>query len=170
MINYNSSSNAYPSAALAKEARLPAITIMAIEDQPKPIKTVETPVSESEKKESIVLDFDAIKNVISSQIGSKAEINKLELLGANEEIKLSAELDAGMLGGKILIEGLIVNAGEEIVVCDLTVDARGYVKLLIESNLSSFTPAIKKYFEKEYGKPVFSIQIVGSSLVIELEQ
>ena len=142
---------------------------MNIEGKPKPVETIEAPETESEKKESILLNFDAIKDIIISQIGNKAKINRLEIEGATEGAKLSAEIDAGMLGGKISIEGFIVNTSNEIVIQDLNVDARGYIKSRIESNLSNFGSEIKKYFEKQYKKSVSSIQIVGSNLVIGLE-
>lgn len=130
---------------------------------------IETTESELNKKESKVFTFDAIKDIISSQIGDKAEINRLEIREANEGARLNAEIDAGMLGGRILIEGLIVNTSDGIAIHDLNIDARGYVKSRIESNLSSFGPAIKKYFEKQYGKTVSRIKIAGASLVVDLE-
>ena len=124
---------------------------------------------ESEKRESIVLNFDAIRNIIISQIGDKAKIERLEIKEVAGGAKLSAEIDAGMLGGRILIDGLIVNTSNEITISDLNIDARGYVKSKIKNSLSSFGPAIKKYFERQYGKLVSNINITGSNLIIEFE-
>ncbi len=120
-----------------------------------------------EGKEQVHLSFDAIKDIIRSQIGNKAEITKLELTPTDKGAALSAELDAGMLGGDISLEGVIINAGNEISVSDLNVNARGYVKSRIEKSLSSFSPAIKTYFETKYGRTVSSIQISDSNIVIE---
>lgn len=147
--------------------------------QPNPAKNLEPQETKSpeqaseitpepEKRESITLNFDAIKNIIISQIGNKAEINRLEIAEVNEGAKLSAEIDAGMLGGKISIEGYIVNDQNGIAIRNLSINARGYVKSRIENSLSSFGSAIKKYFEKQYEKSVSSIQIVGPNLVIDL--
>lgn len=142
---------------------------MSIEKGPKPDEILDTSVSESEKKESIILSFDAIKDIVISQIGSKAEIKSLEIGQVAEGAQLSAEIDAGMLGGRISIEGLIVNIPDGIAVHDLKVNARGYVKSRIENSLSGFGQEIKRYFEKQYGKSVSNIQIVGSNLTIELD-
>lgn len=142
---------------------------MSIEGEPKTSETVATPELELRKKEIKVLTFDAIKDIIISQIGNKAEINRLEIDETSEGAKLSAEIDAGMLGGIILIEGVVVNTENEIVIRDLIINARGYVKSRIENNLSSFTPAIRTYFERKYKKSVSSIQIAGPNLIIDLE-
>ena len=115
------------------------------------------------------LNFDAIKQMIVSQIGDKAEVKHLEVKVVSEGAKLSAEIYAGLIGGKILIEGLIVNDSNELALRDLKVDARGFVKSQIESSLSDFAPTIKKYFETQYKNKVSSIQIVGPDLVIGFE-
>lgn len=140
---------------------------MGIESEPKLDNNSEISAPESER-ESKVLSFDAIKEVIISKIGSKAEIKRLDIEEAPEGARLSAEIDTGMLGGQISIEGLIVNGSDGIAIRDLDINARGYVKSRIESNLSGFMPAIKKYFENQYNKEVLSIQIAGPSLIIGL--
>lgn len=150
---------------LSESDELPLQNSEEAEDDSK-IK-VTTP--EAEKKETITLTLDAIKNVISSQIGNKAKIKKFEITTTPEGIVLSAELDAGMMGGKISLDGIIVNSGNGLAVQNLTIEARGYVKSMIESSLDKFAPAIKQYFEKQYGKLVSRINIVDSNLIVELE-
>lgn len=118
----------------------------------------------------IVLTLDEIKDILVAQLGDKAEVKKLELQGVSGGVHMSAELDAGLMGGKIVIEGLIVNAGDKIAVDNLEIEARGYVKSRIEGNLSKLVPAIEKHFENKYKKPVSSLQIASSGLVVGFEK
>ena len=123
----------------------------------------------SEKLERIILPLSELKDTVISQLGSKATIERLDITEINGGLMLSVELDAGFTGGHISIKGEIVNTGNEIAIQNLNIEARGYVKSRIESSLSVFTLSIKKYFEKKYSKPVSSISIRGSNLVLDLE-
>src|SRR3990167_7688853 len=105
------------------------------------------------------ITIDEIKSILSSQLEGKARIKTLELQPTTGGLLLNAELDAGIVGGKISIYGLIINAGDEIAVSDLKIGARGYVKSRIEDNITKFVPAIKTYFENKYGKPVSNMQV-----------
>ncbi len=121
------------------------------------------------KTERHVLTLDEVKNMVILQLGNKAKIEKLDVVETNEGLRLSVKLNAGFTGGKISIDGEIVNVGNEIGLQNLHIEARGYVKSMIESNLSNFVPAMKKYFEDKYGKPVHAISIAGSSLILDLK-
>jgi hypothetical protein len=139
---------------------------MGIESGPKPIESSEP---ELEKKESKVLDFDVFEDIIASQIGNKAKVKRLEVEEEDGGAKFSAKIDAGMLGGKISIEGHIINDSDGIAIGSLDIEAREYVKSPIENSLSGFGTAIEEYFEKKYGKSVSRINISGSNLIVDLE-
>ena len=120
------------------------------------------------EQEKLFLSFGTIKDIIVSKIGDKAKIKEFTLTEIPEGADLKAELDAGMLGGKILLEGLVVNEGNGITIHDLKVNARGYVKSRIEESIGNFDSIIKKYFEEQYDGPVSNIHIEGSQLIIKL--
>ncbi|MFA6269755.1 MAG: hypothetical protein WC657_00925 [Candidatus Paceibacterota bacterium] len=126
-------------------------------------------VEEGTEKEKLFVSLDEIKSIISIQLGQSAKIEELNLSETTEGLQLMVKLNAGMMGGKISMEGKIVNIGNDIAVQDLNIQARGYVKSQIESNVASFSSIIKTYFEKQKGKSVSGLQISGSGLVVEFE-
>ncbi|MDP2655278.1 MAG: hypothetical protein Q8P17_01820 [bacterium] len=114
-----------------------------------------------------VISTAEMQGVISEQLNGKAKINALEIKNTPDGLMLHAELDGGWKGGKIVLGGAIVNSGNTIAVESLNIEARGYVKSMIENNLSGLSDAIKSHFEKQYGKPISGLQVGESGLTIE---
>lgn len=112
-------------------------------------------------------DFDKIKQILAEKVGNKAKIVKADITSTPNGAKISATLDAGLTGGKITLNGEIVNSGQGIAITNLQIEARGYVKNLIQANLGGLPEAIKKYFEEKSGKKISSIQIEGEHLIVE---
>ncbi len=124
---------------------------------------------ELEAKDRITLGIEDLKEMVVAQLGDKAEIEKMDVSLESGGLRLKVKLNAGLVGGRIFLDGLIVNNGNEINIIDLKVEARGFIKSRIEGNLSKFAPVVKKYFEDKYKVPVSRINIDGTSLIVELE-
>ena len=124
---------------------------------------------EGEVEEGEVLSLEEIRDIMSSEIGSKAKIIKLELTKSREGLALEAELDGGIKAGKIKLKGSIANSDRDIALSILELEARGYVQKRIKDNLSILVDKIKEYLQKEYKKPVASLQIVDQGVAIEFE-
>lgn len=120
-----------------------------------------TPVEQKE------IPFDEVEAIVREQLGGKAKINRLTIDSTPEGLQLHAELDAGMMGGEIVLDGTIVNDGNTIAIHGLDIDARGYVKSMIQDKLGNFDTAIKAYFEKKFGKQVSKMQIGDAGLTLE---
>ena len=161
---------------------LPAEEILApagVSPQPEVLPVIQTgkippaplpPPEVLEKRDELVLGVEEIKSIVTSLIGGKAKINSFDLKEMTGGLQMFAELDAGFTGGKIKIECEIINVGNNIVIDDLDIDARGYVESMIRDKISSFPQAIKNYFEEQQNKKVQSIQIVGSTLVVDFTE
>lgn len=78
-------------------------------------------------------------------------------------------LDAGFTGGIIKIKGALENKENNIVVRDMNIETCGYIKSIIENNLSNIALALKKYFENKYRKSFSKIKITGSGLEVYFE-
>ena len=75
------------------------------------------------------------------------------------------------MAGKIELSGILVNKGNTIGVEGLNVQAERFekkAKKQIEENLSGIGNAVRTYFEQHYERPIASIQVGESGLVIEL--
>lgn len=140
--------------------------------EPKVEPQNQPPVASGEKeqnKEKIVVNSEEVKNAIASQIEGMAKLEKIDISEIPEGLLFKAELNAGLSGGKIEINGKIVNAGDGIDLNDLDIKARDYVKDIVMEDLSRFSKAIKTHFEKQNKKPVSKIKIVGPNIEIEFK-
>lgn len=136
------------------------------------IKEIENLIQLNEQiKTKEIISSDKIQNIIKEKLGSSAKIEKLELDFNDGKLQINSELDGGILGGKIKINGSLENSGNSIAVNeDLQIEARGYVKSRIENSLSKLVTEIKKHFEKVYKKEIKSMKIENGGLTLNFKE
>ncbi len=126
-------------------------------------------IGQATEKERIPLSFEKIKEIIRTEIGERADIKTLEIKKAPEGAKFVIRVSVGMGIGEIAVEGFAINIPMGIAVEDLAIKTNAALKLLVEKKFEDFDEIVKRYFEKLYGKPVSSMQLVGTKLVVDFE-
>lgn len=127
-----------------------------------------------EKTEKVSFPLDKLETIVREFLREKIRGNAKIIMGPHitetpKGLQMHVEFDAGIIGGKIVINGMIVNKGNTVGVQGLDIKARPYVRSMIEYELSNFNTEIKTYFKNQSGKSVSSIQIGESGLVVEFE-
>ena len=130
--------------------------------------------SETESKDREVLKLDEIRETIIQEIQAKSpvsvKIEKFDLTAVSGSINLDVALNAGLMGGKIKIQGIIDNGDNTINVHDVKVDARSYIKSGIEDSIPKLPDAIRVFLENKFKRKIQRLQINGQDLVVDFEK
>lgn len=145
------------------------------------IKSKEKDIPNQQKKENVTdtsesmeserqVSLDELEEIIKNKIGKLAKIEKIDFAFKEGKLEVKGELNAGLLGGKIKIKGLLENSGDTIEVNkNIEIEARGYVKTQIINNLSKLAPEMKKYFEDKNKRSIKSINIKNGQIILSFK-
>lgn len=137
---------------------------------PIPAQTDEEEALPVEKEKRPITRNEA-RDFFTELVNGKAEVKTFKLTTTPEGLMMHVDLYT-FKTGNIELNGTLVNDTNTIGVEGLSVKSDRFTEQAreaFEQNLSGLGVAIKTHFEKQFGKPVSSVQIGESGLVAELE-
>ncbi len=113
--------------------------------------------------------FESIRALLAQELEEEGKLEKLTLTRVPDGLQLHAELDAGLLDGRAVVDGMITNGPKWIHIDDgLEVKGRERMKVKVKNALLFFEDAVQDHFEKQYAGAVSGISLGETNLQINL--
>lgn len=118
--------------------------------------------------EGKLLTLEEVKHTLEEQLKNNPDVLNITNVKIEEEddgLRMNVAITTA--GGKATISGLVVNDVSGLSMRDLDVDANLLIRGRVKNAFSDFSSVIKSQLEKQYGKPISSIQIGKSGINVE---
>lgn len=111
---------------------------------------------------------EKLKSILQAQIEGNPNVTavkKLDMTEVDNGLQLDIELDTKH--GEAGVKMLVVNEGNRLVARVQNVDAKLIIRSGVAKAFSGLGAEVQRYFEKQEGKPVSSINLTKEGLVVE---